>query len=112
MNSLDNHFGDNAEQEADIQKSISEYLLTHSAEKSNYRRSRKFMRNVDLIQAPLRITKTPYFIDKHDEIPEKLVTKNQQVNSYSNCNACHAKAKQGIFDEHGVSIPGYGRWDD
>jgi len=112
MKNLDNHYGDNAELDNDIQQSISEYLLTNSAEKSNYRRSRKFMRSLDLNNAPDRITKTPYFIHKHDEIPDKLVLKNQQVKSYSNCNACHTKAKQGLFDDDNVRIPGYGRWDD
>jgi len=112
MNNLQKHFGDNAELDQDIQKNISDHLLANSAEKSNYRRSRKFMRNLDLNNAPSRITKTPYFIHKHDDVPDKLVTKNQQVKSYSNCNACHTKAKQGLFDDDNVRIPGYGRWDD
>ena len=70
------------------------------------------MQSLDSKQVPVRITETPYFMRKHDEIPAKMVTANKQVNSFSNCNACHSKADQGLFDEHGVRIPGYGRWDD
>ncbi|MFK5986736.1 MAG: diheme cytochrome c [Pseudomonadota bacterium] len=112
INGLEDHFGDNAELDASTQQMLSEYLMANSAETSNYRRSKKFMRNINLKNAPIRITKTPYFIHKHDEIPDKLVRANQQIKSFSNCNACHNKAEQGLFDEHGVNIPGYGRWED
>ena len=112
MQNLENHFDDNAELDADVHKSITEYLLANSADQSDYRRSRKIMNSLAAGSAPLRVTETPYFIRKHDEIPRRMVTGNKQVNSFSNCNACHTKAEQGLFDEDHVSIPNYGRWDD
>jgi Dihaem cytochrome c len=112
ITNLADHFGDNAELEKDVQLSISEYLLTNSAENSDYRRSRKFIRNINLNDAPIRITQTPYFIHKHNEIPDRIVKNNPQVVSFSNCNACHIKAEQGLFGEDNVRIPGFGRWDD
>ncbi|MCK4865847.1 MAG: cytochrome C, partial [Gammaproteobacteria bacterium] len=75
-------------------------------------RSRKIMRSLNDKDVPLRISKTPYIISKHDEIPDKLIKNNKKVNSLGNCSACHNKAEQGLFSEHGVNIPGYGRWDD
>lgn len=112
MSELDNHFGDNAEIDAEAYKSISEFLLTNSADKSDYRRSLKFNSSIKSDDAPVRISDTPYFRHKHDEIPDRLVSANPEVKSFSQCNACHAKAEQGSFNEHDIRIPGYGSWDD
>ena len=112
MAGLENHFGDNAELDSETFKSISEFLVSNSADDSNYRRSRKIMRSLSDKDVPIRISETPYIINKHDEIPDRLIKYNKKVNSLSNCSACHNKAEQGLFSEHGVNIPGYGRWDD
>lgn len=112
MSGLDDHFGDNAELQQDTRKQLLQYLLDNSADQSSYRRSRKIVASLDNGKPPVRITATPYFKHEHDEISPRLVADNPEVNSFSNCNACHAKANQGLFDEHGVHIPGYGRWDD
>lgn len=112
MSELDNHFADNAEVDAATYQSITEFLLSNSADKSSYRRSEKFNNSIKSDAVPLRISDTPYFIRKHDEIPGRLVTGNPKVKSFSQCNACHAKAEQGSFNEHDIRIPGYGKWDD
>jgi len=112
MGGLADHFGDNAELDPAVHKQLLQYLEYNSADFSAYRRSRKIMASLDQSQVPVRITATPYFQHKHDEIPARMVKGNKQVNSFSNCNACHGKATLGLFDEHSVRIPGYGRWDD
>ena len=112
MAGLENHFGDNAELDPDTFKSISDFLVSNSADDSNYRRSRKIMRSLSDKDAPIRISETPYIIDEHDEIPDKLIKYNKKVKSLSSCSSCHNKAEQGLFSEHGVKIPGYGLWDD
>lgn len=112
MAGLDNHFGDNAELDAATSQSISQFLLNNSADKSRYRRSQKFNRSINYDDAPLRITETPYFRHEHHEIPTRMVRTNPKVNSLSYCDACHAGAQQGSFNEHEVHIPGYGHWDD
>jgi hypothetical protein len=112
MSELDNHFGDNAEVDAEAYQSITEFLLANSADKSSYRRSVKFNNSIESGDTPVRITDTPYFRRKHDEVPDRLVSGNAKVKSFSQCNACHAKAEQGSFNEHDIRIPGYGMWDD
>ncbi len=112
MDGLEDHFGDNAELDAETHKTISEFLSNNSADNSDYRRSRKFMKNIDASNAPLRITETPYFKHEHEEIPGKMIAGNEKVKSLSQCSTCHKKAEQGRFDEDDVNIPGYGRWDD
>lgn len=113
MGQLDNHFGDNAELgNKSVHDSILVFLLNNSADQSSLRMVRKMQRSVDINTSPLRITQLPYFRHEHNEIPMRMISVNEKVNSLSNCNACHQKADQGLFDEHSINIPGYGRWDD
>jgi hypothetical protein len=112
MSGLENHFGDNAELDVETIKNISEFLITNSADNSEYRRSRKIMRSLSNSNVPIRISETPYIKNKHDEIPDRLIKGNKKVNSLANCNSCHTKAEQGLYSENGVNIPGFGRWDD
>ncbi|MDT8282765.1 MAG: diheme cytochrome c, partial [Gammaproteobacteria bacterium] len=112
MSELDNHFGDNAEVDVGAYRSITEFLSANNADESSYRRSAKFNGSIRADDAPVRITDTPYFRHKHDDVPDRLVSGNPKVKSFSQCNACHAKAEQGSFDEHDIRIPGYGMWDE
>jgi len=112
MTELENHFGDNAEIDTETHQLITQFLFTNGAEKSDYRRSVKFNRSININDVPVRITQTPYFKHEHDEIPSRFVTANSKINSFSQCDACHKKAEQGSFNEHDVYIPGYGQWDD
>ncbi len=112
MSGLENHFGDNAELDADTEKSITGLLLSYSADRSDYRGARGFNRSMQYNDAPVRITQLPDFRRAHHEIPERMVTGNPEVKSFSRCNACHLRAEQGSFNEHDVRIPGYGRWED
>ncbi len=112
MADLENHFDENAELDADIQKELTQYLLQNSADKSNYKRSKRIMRSLGRSDAPLRITKTLYFVRKHNEIPYGIVKNTKEIGSFSNCTACHTNAEKGSFNEHDVKIPDYGRWED
>lgn len=108
MSDLEDHFGDNAELDSETHQAISQYLTENSSDK----RSSKLTRKIKASDTPLRISELSYFIHEHDEIPQKMVKGNPEVNSFSQCNACHTKAEQGSFNEHNVRIPGYGKWDD
>jgi len=112
MSNLEDHFGDNAELNAATQKVILDYLVNNSADKSDYRRSKKMMRSLGDTSAPQRISESRYIRHEHDEIPEQLVSKNDKVVSLSNCNACHQDADNGTFSERQINIPGHGKWDD
>lgn len=112
MINLEDHFGDNAEVDTKTYRIITKFLLTNSADKSDYRRSKKINQSIHFSDLPVRISETPYFKHKHDEIPARLVSANSKVNSFSQCDACHANAEQGSFNEHDIRIPGYGIWDD
>ncbi len=111
MAGLDDHFGENAELDAATARRITDYLSANAADRSPVGRAPNVARSLG-IDAPLRFTETRYFIRKHHEIPRRLVVNNPEVGSFSRCEACHAGAERGNYDEHQVRIPGVGRWDD
>lgn len=112
MTNLDNHFGDNAVLDAKSLDSISQFLVSNSADQSDYRRSQSFNNSIKSGEVPERITETRYFLHKHDEVPARMVQDNPKVGRFSNCIACHAAADKGHFNEDDIRIPGFGRWDD
>ncbi|MBT6011872.1 MAG: hypothetical protein HOG80_10870, partial [Candidatus Marinimicrobia bacterium] len=81
MADLENHFGENAEVATDDLNSLSSYLEKNAADHANYKRSKKVMRSLNPSDTPLRATKTPYLISKHDELSRKMVTDNSKVGS-------------------------------
>ena len=109
---LANHFGDNAELAENERAEISSYLVHNAADNSDYKRSVKMMGSIRDDETPLRISEVKYFKKKHHEIPMRMVTENVKVKSWSNCAACHMSAEKGSYDEDGVRIPGFGRWED
>jgi hypothetical protein len=112
MRGLDDHFGDNAELDDVTHKEITAFLQQNASDNVYYRRSKQFTDEGSLKNARIRITDSRYFRHEHDEIPDRFVSGNPKVKSFSHCNACHLRAEQGIFNEHDIKIPGYGSWDD
>lgn len=104
MGGLEKHFGENASLDAKTKDEITKFLVANSAEVSSSRRGAKINRSIPSESTPLRITETPYFLHKHDEI-SLSVWKRPKVKSAANCVACHRNAERGVFSEHEVSIP-------
>ena len=111
MNTLDQHFGDNAELEPETMLNIKQYLINNAADKSNFKRSRQFSRTASDGEESKRITQSPYFKRQHDEVPMNIV-RQKEIASLSQCDRCHTKAETGSFDENDIRIPGLGRWED
>jgi hypothetical protein len=96
MSGLDDHFGDNAELNPQDHLAILKYLTANSADKADFRRSRKIMLSLPESATPLRITETPYFKHEHDEIPRRIV-QSPAVGSLSYCDNCHQTINTGSF---------------
>ena len=112
MNTLDQHFGDDASLDPAVSKEILAYLQANAADRSDAKRARSFAAGKITGDGPPRITGNSYFRRKHDEVPVRYVKDNPQVKSFSHCSACHRGADKGLFDEHDVDIPGYGPFED
>ena len=88
------HYGTDASLEPATVKELSAWLTANAG---TYKR---------VAEAPPedRITRSAWFIRKHDEAPA-TAWKLAAVKSAANCNACHARADQGDFSERNVRIP-------
>ena len=110
--SLDDHYGDDASLDGPQVEAIRTYLLDNAADRASLSRARAFAAGSEAGDDLPRITSTRYFRREHSEIPPRVVRGNEQVGSFSNCQACHRSADAGVYNEHQVVIPGFGKWDD
>jgi mono/diheme cytochrome c family protein len=94
LGNLPQHYGTDASLDATTVNELATWL---SANAGTYKRVR---------EAPPedRITRSAWFIRKHDEVPA-AAWKRPAVKSAANCAACHTQADQGDFNEHSVRIP-------
>jgi len=94
MNNLGQHYGTDASLDEVTAKQIGTWLAANAG---TYKRVR---------EAPPqdRITKSAWFVRKHDEVPPRAWT-SATVKTPANCGACHPKAAEGAFNEHDVRIP-------
>lgn len=114
MNNLSNHFGTDASIAKEDYDKIYKYIMENSADKAlEYKRSNRIVNSLaQYLNDPVdAITKVPYFIKEHREIPKRLIVQDE-VKSLSNCIACHTTANSGNYGERGIKIPNYGKWDD
>lgn len=94
MSALGKHFGTDASVDAKTRTEITNWLIKNAATRQKYSET-----------APEnRITKTSWFIRKHDEVKAD-VWKRAGVKSPANCGACHIDAASGVFSEKNIKIP-------
>ena len=94
MSSLDKHFATDASLDPKTQTEITQWLMKNAATREKY----------SALAPENRITKTSWFIRKHDEVRSD-VWKRAGVKSPANCAACHVDAAKGDFNEDRVRIP-------
>jgi Dihaem cytochrome c len=94
MTQLPNHFGTDASLDAATVTALSTWLTANAAQG----------RRAAPPPAEDRITRSAWFIRKHDDVPA-ATWKRPSIRSASNCMACHTGADQGDFNEHRVRIP-------
>lgn len=93
MAGLDRHFGSDASLDETTRADLTRFLETHAA------------RSPRLAARDGRITGTAWFRHEHDELPARMRTAG--VKSMAQCEACHAGAARGDYDEDRVRVPGY-----
>ena len=103
LDRLDDHFGDSLELDPETKGVILRYLEENAAEHSTAKRAVKIMRSLGGT-TPTRITDIPYIKEKHHEISASTF-RRKAIGSLSNCNACHKRAEEGVYDDDFVDIP-------
>ncbi|WP_255533474.1 diheme cytochrome c [Polynucleobacter sp. UK-Mo-2m-Kol15] len=94
MSGLSKHFGTDASLDPKTQTELTNWLVKNATTRQKYSET-----------APEnRITKTSWFIRKHDEVNAD-VWKRAGIKSPANCGACHIDAANGVFSEKNIKIP-------
>jgi hypothetical protein len=94
MGRLSTHYGTDASLDATMTAALSAWL---NANAGSGKRARE--------EPPQdRITRATWFVREHREV-DAATWKRPAIQSPSNCAACHPRADQGDFDEHGIRIP-------
>ncbi len=97
MANLDNHFGDDARLTEDRRKAVEEALLARAGDAKTERPS-PFIKGVNGDEAPMRLTETYGFQRKHKKFkPGSPML--ARAKTLANCQACHPKAAEGIFED-------------
>lgn len=94
MGNLPRHYGTDASLDPASLKALSAWLTANAGTG----------RRVAGVPPDDRITRSAWFMRKHDEVPART-WELPVVKSPSNCSACHSQADQGDFNEHNVRIP-------
>ena len=99
VDTLADHFGENAELGEAERRAALEYLLANAADGPNAgREGRKFSASIPSAQTPLRITETPRWMREHRKVRAER-WQDPKVKSKANCLACHSRAEQGFYDD-------------
>ena len=97
MDTLGDHFGEDASLEAADRDHIKSYLMDNAADSSWL--GGKFMRGVKDNMTPLRITEMPYWVHEHNEEVSPRAWSDPKVKTKANCLACHRDANRGNYDD-------------
>ncbi len=89
MDTLDDHFGEDASLDDATTKHIRDYLMAHA----NTRLS------TDTANPTLRITEFNWFNHEHGQRARKYAKNHSEIGSISNCAGCHRGAEKGYFED-------------
>lgn len=93
MSTLDRHFGTDASLSVQERDGIAAFLVANASNRWT------------ASTAPLRITESQWFKAKHGREIAPEVWKRAAVKTRANCQACHAGAAEGDFNERQIRIP-------
>lgn len=101
MNDQHEHYGEDLELEEDMVQLIKSYLITNSSEKSSREESYYFTKEIKDSKL-YTITKLNTWKKRHQNIKDETF-KKEDIESKSNCVACHKNFEKGILEDDKIS---------
>lgn len=99
VETLADHFGENASLGEAQRKAVLDYLVGFAADSPKAgREGQKFAQSIAAGQTPLRITDTPRWVREHRKVRADQ-WQDPKVKSKANCLACHKGAEQGVYED-------------
>lgn len=95
------HFGTDLALDEPTRQALQDFLTANAAERQQTEAAVKIMQSLAPGATPLRITDTPYWINKHRAITPAQWVK-PSVKSKANCAACHQDAEAGTFEDGAI----------
>ena len=104
MQDQSRHFGSDLSLDQATREQVLAFLVNDAAEKAPTEAALKINRSIPPGVTPLRVTETPYWIEKHRDIAESD-WRLPKVKTKANCAACHLDAEAGTFEDAAMRIP-------
>lgn len=104
MKDLENHFGDDASIDEELNISILSFLEKNSSENSSHQAAVYILKSLKENNSTIAITKTPYWQKRHEKI-DKDIFLSKDVKSKANCSACHQDIEFGLLENSLIKIP-------
>ncbi len=101
----DDHFTEDLFLDGDTVSRLLDFALPHAAETGVTEAAWKIARSIPENLAPLRITETGYWREKHGKL-RAAVWQRPEVGGRHNCAACHLDAEQAWFEDGAMRVPG------
>jgi len=101
VDTLENHFGDDASLDAATTESIKVFLVKNSAESSTKESSLRILASLEKEKTYLAITETPFWKNRHKKI-DKAVYEQKEIGKPSNCKACHDTIENGLLNNRDI----------
>lgn len=98
------HFGEDLMLEPPAVAGLLLFMAENAAETGMSEPAYKINRSVPPDAAPLRITETGYWKQKHADIPRR-VWDQANVHGPADCAACHLDAAEGTFEDAAMRLP-------
>ena len=91
------HFGESLSLSPEVARNIERFLVSHAADRSEYRGSEVILYRLPADAAPTRITALPVMREHHVVIRKLQQESRLGVRNLTNCDSCHEKAAAGSF---------------
>lgn len=98
------HFGDDLYLDEETVAELLTFMTTNAADTGMNEPAYKIFHSLSPDAAPLRITETPYWVKKHEDI-KAAVWKQSNVHGEQDCEACHQDALEGTFEDAAMRLP-------
>jgi diheme cytochrome c len=102
MQTLPDHFGEDASLDRTTTQELTDWLIANSADTVDTKPSHMLAR-VDPAN-PTMLNKTPFWLATHKPIDDATFNR-APIYSRSNCAACHSDAENGAFFPGNIEIP-------
>ena len=96
----DKHFGEDLSLEEDAVDALLKFASANSADHHATAAAWKIDQSIPAGEAPLRITETPYWKHRHEDVSAADFERVKKIE----CAGCHADAEQGTFEPGSIHI--------